>query len=790
MSRRYILFLLMLAIVWLTGCGAAQSNPNGDNKTPVDAPVGDGDGDDASDTQPFSELSLLLHRMETLKGEDIKGVTDSIWVHIGNDFEADNTQLAALINAAAKNYVQLDDYDDPVGLLRLYFSESRLPEGGGYEAADFTISSKENIIHVSYHIENSEQALSFRSEISLQDADLYWYLYSLYMENKPIDEKALEKYGEILSERARERMEEHNTNYVKEGFPAFTGFEIAYLRLRDSFDYGEYHYEIYSWDPGFFTDDPDPGRYGWPQDGMLDQLGRIRYYEHERYFVAAWSHDDLEYEFFSNSIFYGWNLNFRADVIKHFTGEVCPILSLPEEQVTQAARIDDAVIEYAVEYVQQMIAYHNELGADGGYSIIEAHITSIEYIPTPAVGLTDGLYLYRLEYRLLADHPENILMTNGMVIANDRITEWDSMGQPYLLFRHDWSEGENIWQPICVTNTEVIMTEYKTQEMMERYGDPYLAAAVELYHKYLKENESNPLPDDGSSSLETHSCFKISDGFLYQSDDSVVAISGGMPVKIPMVAAQVTVNHNGWEFTAEYHWAKYGNMLAAISHSGYYSVEPLPRSDRYLQLILEMGYTYLIDTVTGELHDPLSALDSEIVQRLSFVNFSPDGQYVVVSHHSGTECILLNCTTGEVTQLPYASDIYSISGRFLDETHILLVSAFEESVPNNISYSMTLYDITTGEASELPGRYTAKDRAASNFLACVDDGPIAYTVENKYLVIVDLMTWERTVTQFKVSGVSHIFPCEDALAGVVYEGTVYILDHDGNANTVCRVNQS
>lgn len=496
MNRKYIAFILMLVVVWLAGCGTAQNNPGGnENNTPAgnvqitDDPVDPNtDSIPTSDEQTFDELSFLLYRLETLKSGDIKGVTDATWIHVGNDFEADNVQLAALINAAAKNSISFEDNNDPAGLLKLYFSESRRPESGDYEVADFTISSSENIVHVSYHIEDNEHGLHFRCEISLQDADLYRYLYSFYMENKPEDEEALNKYGEILSERARWRMDYHNTNYVQEGFPTFTGFEIAYLRLYDSFDYGDYHYEIYSWDPGFFTDDPNPGRYGWPQDGTLDQLGRIRYYEPDRYFVAAWTHDNLEYEFFSNLIFYDWNQNFHADIIKHFTGEIYPVLSLSEEQATQVARLDDAVIEYAVEYVQQMIAYHNGLGADSGYSIIGVYITCIEYIPVPAVGLTDGLYLYRFEYRLLTDHPENVLLAGGMTMDGEWITEWGSTGQPYLLFWHDWSEGKNIWKHICVTNTDVIMTEYATQEMLAKYDDPYLAASVELYHKYLQEN--------------------------------------------------------------------------------------------------------------------------------------------------------------------------------------------------------------------------------------------------------------------------------------------------------------
>lgn len=280
---------------------------------------------------------------------------------------------------------------------------------------------------------------------------------------------------------------------------------------------------------------------------------------------------------------------------------------------------------------------------------------------------------------------------------------------------------------------------------------------------------------------------RISNGFLYQSEgESVIALGGGELVTVPLTEAQATINHNGWEFTAEYRWAKYGNALAVISSpSGDYSISPLIGSDRYLQLVLDMGYTYLIDTTTGEVHDPLSALDNEITERIGALNFSADGQYAVISHHSGTECILLNCATGEVTQLPYASDVYSVSGHFLDETHILLTSAFEVGAPHKTLYSLARYDITTGELTELPGQYTAKDKSASNFLAMCEGGAAAYTYEDGYLVIIDLITWEKTVTRFMERGVNDIFYCPGVLVGVKYETVVYLLDYDGNARGIC-----
>ena len=80
------------------------------------------------------------------------------------------------------------------------------------------------------------------------------------------------------------------------------------------------------------------------------------------------------------------------------------------------------------------------------------------------------------------------MLAGGMTMDGDWLTEWGSTGQPYLLMRVDWSGGEDIWTRICVTNTDVIMTDYGTPEMLERYDDPYLAASIELYHQYLQEN--------------------------------------------------------------------------------------------------------------------------------------------------------------------------------------------------------------------------------------------------------------------------------------------------------------
>ncbi len=156
-----------------------------------------------------------------------------------------------------------------------------------------------------------------------------------------------------------------------------------------------------------------------------------------------------------------------------------------------ANTVPKAVIEYALDYVQQQIDYYNELGGNpsegnGNYTITAAKIIGLEQANTGATVPSDGVALYRLEYRLLADHPENIIMAGGMSVESGWLTEHGSTGQPHLLLRYEEIDGEKNWTRICVTNTDVIEVEYGTPEMLEKYGDPYTAAAMELYQKSLQ----------------------------------------------------------------------------------------------------------------------------------------------------------------------------------------------------------------------------------------------------------------------------------------------------------------
>lgn len=120
--------------------------------------------------------------------------------------------------------------------------------------------------------------------------------------------------------------------------------------------------------------------------------------------------------------------------------------------------IPSAVVDYATEYIRYQIDYHNRGGMKSSYSITEGRITGLSPVNTGTADLVKNISLWLLEYRLLLDNAAHVSSTNGIAMEqiNGRnwITEWGSLGQPYLLLVLDY-ETES-WRPICVTSTDVI----------------------------------------------------------------------------------------------------------------------------------------------------------------------------------------------------------------------------------------------------------------------------------------------------------------------------------------------
>lgn len=152
--------------------------------------------------------------------------------------------------------------------------------------------------------------------------------------------------------------------------------------------------------------------------------------------------------------------------------------------------IPQAVKDCAVEHVQNVVNdldsfWKNSMESHVAYSIVEANITKIERISTGTAAENHGINMYRLEYRLAPNHPEKVLLPNGMVMEEGRITEKSDFGQPYLLMYYEHDEDSTIWKYLCTTSTYAIENIYSTPAMLEQYGSAYTAATMELCGEYL-----------------------------------------------------------------------------------------------------------------------------------------------------------------------------------------------------------------------------------------------------------------------------------------------------------------
>ena len=152
--------------------------------------------------------------------------------------------------------------------------------------------------------------------------------------------------------------------------------------------------------------------------------------------------------------------------------------------------VPQPVRDYAADYVREQIEYYNSLG----YNITDAKITTLARINTGTASLAKDIGMWRLEYRLLPDDAGKVVLAGGMKMEDGWLTEWGSAGQPYLLLACDDTGTETSWQRVCVTNTDVIEQEYGTPEMLERYGDKFTAAAMELFKKSLEIRAIGQVP--------------------------------------------------------------------------------------------------------------------------------------------------------------------------------------------------------------------------------------------------------------------------------------------------------
>ncbi len=152
--------------------------------------------------------------------------------------------------------------------------------------------------------------------------------------------------------------------------------------------------------------------------------------------------------------------------------------------------LPEPVLLAALRLAQEELDFYED---SCGYVFDEARLTGVTQINTGTAGLTEAINLYLVEYRFLPAPDQEILLSGGMTMEDGWLTEWGSTGQPYLLMLAEDKEDGQHWMKLGRTNTDTITQEYGTPEMLEKYGNPYTAAAMELGKRFRNQAEA-PMP--------------------------------------------------------------------------------------------------------------------------------------------------------------------------------------------------------------------------------------------------------------------------------------------------------
>ncbi len=139
------------------------------------------------------------------------------------------------------------------------------------------------------------------------------------------------------------------------------------------------------------------------------------------------------------------------------------------------AKVEPSIIELAVDRVRLDVESYVR---DWGVNIIDAELSAMEYITTGAADqYGNSIEMYRVEYRLLPEDPESVMLAGGMKMDGEWITEWGSTGQPYIMVYLE----DGVYTGLSRNTTTESLELYSSEEMLKRFGgNKYTGAAMEF----------------------------------------------------------------------------------------------------------------------------------------------------------------------------------------------------------------------------------------------------------------------------------------------------------------------
>ncbi len=186
--------------------------------------------------------------------------------------------------------------------------------------------------------------------------------------------------------------------------------------------------------------------------------------------------------------------------------------------------VEEEVHSYVTQLAAQYIETYNRYGESQGwtvhdrYHIVEAQVRDINICY--ASGGTDSVRLYRAELALRPNQSHTVLLGEDMELRDGYFMVYT----PYFAM-YQGPESNGVLIPIGLIDQDTIAQKYGTKEMLQKYGDKYKAAAMEMRSVYLSSLTEDTNTDLSPDVPEAWYTFTY-EGVKYDLSKANAAVNG------------------------------------------------------------------------------------------------------------------------------------------------------------------------------------------------------------------------------------------------------------------------
>ena len=150
-------------------------------------------------------------------------------------------------------------------------------------------------------------------------------------------------------------------------------------------------------------------------------------------------------------------------------------------------RIPKAAVEYAQEAIRKSAEGFNRTWKNHNFqlSVTEAELM-MDSISTGAASENVSIQMYEVGFRMRLEGDAKQYFGEGMkyeeVDGVCWLTGYSNTDVVYIFLSCEEKDGEEIWTRLGMINPEDLEFYYGTEEMQEKYGNIYTAAAMEIYY--------------------------------------------------------------------------------------------------------------------------------------------------------------------------------------------------------------------------------------------------------------------------------------------------------------------